>query len=264
MDEQGKSPHLLPTRNMTQNSRQDFLRTVPVQQRIITALDVADADTAVQLARNLGDRGRFVKVGLELYAAAGPEVLRRLQQNGKDVFLDLKYHDIPNTVAGAAGVAASLGAAMITIHAAAGRRALAAAAAALARTGGDPSTRPALLAVTVLTSLNDTELAEVAPSADSLAERIVRLATLAVACGCDGIVCSAADLDFVRPAIGPEPLVVTPGIRPADASLDDQKRVATPAAAMAAGADFLVIGRPITQAADPAAVLQALSREIGD
>jgi len=248
---------------MTQNSRQDFLRKVPVQQRIITALDVPDADTAVQLARDLGDRGRFVKVGLELYSAAGPDVLRRLQQTGKDVFLDLKYHDIPNTVAGAAGVAAALGAAMITIHAAAGRQALAAAATALARTG-DPATRPALLAVTVLTSLNDAELAEVAPSADSLTERIVRLATLAVACGCDGIVCAAADLDFVRQAIGPEPLVVTPGIRPATASLDDQKRVATPAAAMAAGADFLVIGRPITQAANPAAALQALSREIGD
>ena len=151
------------------------MREISAQQRIITALDVADASTAVALAQSLGASGRFVKVGLELYSAAGPEVVQRLQEAGKDIFLDLKYHDIPNTVAGAARVAASLGAAMVTIHAAAGRRALAAAADSLAQAGND-SQRPALLAVTVLTSLNETDLAEMAPSPLSLAERIVSLA----------------------------------------------------------------------------------------
>jgi orotidine-5'-phosphate decarboxylase len=204
----------------------------------------------------------LVKVGLELYSAAGPAVVRQLQAAGKDVFLDLKYHDIPNTVAGAARVAATLGAAMVTVHAAAGRRALTAAADALAR-AGESSRRPALLAVTVLTSLSAAELAEVAPGQESLAERIVRLAQLALASGCDGIVCAAADLDFVRQAIGPAPLVVTPGIRPASAEQDDQQRIATPAAAMAAGADFLVIGRPITRADDPAAALKELAHELG-
>ena len=239
------------------------LRTLPSRQRVITALDVAGADEAVALADRLGPAGGFVKVGLELFSAAGPQVVDRLQARNRRVFLDLKYHDIPNTVAGAARVAARLGVAMCTIHAAAGRPALTAAAEALAAEAPATSgSRPALLAVTVLTSLSAADLAETAPSSDDLAGRIDRLARLAWDCGCDGLVCSAADLPHVRAAVGPEPLVVTPGIRPRGSARDDQQRVATPERAVADGADFLVVGRPITRAADPGAAIAAIAAEI--
>jgi orotidine-5'-phosphate decarboxylase len=236
------------------------LRDIPLRQRIITALDVAGGDAAVTLARKLGPRGLFVKVGLELFSAAGPTVVRQLQECGKEVFLDLKYHDIPNTVAGAARVASILSATLVTVHAAAGRRALSAAAEALHQT--DNQTRPALLAVTMLTSLSEADWEEVAPGPENLQQRVLRLAHLALDSGCDGIVCAAADLNFVRAEIGPEPLVVTPGIRAATATADDQRRIATPAAAAAAGADFLVIGRPITRAADPQTALLEICREL--
>jgi len=239
------------------------LRDLPARRRIITALDVPGQDQALELAGNLGPSGGFVKVGLELFSAAGPAVVRKLQDLERDVFLDLKYHDIPNTVAKAARVAAELGAALCTVHASAGRAALTAAAEALAAAPVGPSgRRPALLAVTVLTSLSPDEMNEVRPSADSLQESVKRLAALAWDCGCDGLVCSAADLPRLRETIGPEPLVVTPGIRPSGAGLDDQRRVTTPAMAVAAGADFLVIGRPITKADDPAAALAAIAAEI--
>jgi len=203
-----------------------------------------------------------VKVGLELFSAAGPPVVTALRGLGRDVFLDLKYHDIPNTVAAAARQASRLGASLCTIHAANGRAALQAAAAALADEPPGPSgQRPALLAVTVLTSLSAADLDEVAPGGGSLADRLARLATLAWESGCDGLVCSAADLPDLRRVLGPEPLVVTPGIRPAAGAADDQKRVATPRQAAAAGADFLVIGRPVTQAPDPAAALAAIAAE---
>ena len=233
-----------------------------MRQRIITALDVSGVEPALALAHKLGPHGLFVKVGLELFSAAGPTVVSQLQACGKKVFLDLKYHDIPNTIAGAARVAASLGAAMVTVHATAGRRALSAAVAALHQT--DIQNQPALLAVTILTSLSEAELNEIAPGPEHIQQRVLRLAHLALECGCDGIVCSAADLKFVRADIGAEPLVVTPGIRSASAATDDQRRIATPAAAAAAGADFLVIGRPITRAADPATALLDISRELPD
>jgi orotidine-5'-phosphate decarboxylase len=240
----------------------DLLRERPQPQRIITALDFSSADEAVTLARQLGPQGSFVKVGLELFSTAGPEVLRLLQDLDKQVFLDLKYHDIPNTVAGAARVAAHLGAAMVTIHAAAGRRALAAAADALAAAAGPGGPRPALLAVTILTSLTREELDEVSPTDGDVADRVERLARLAWEAGCDGVVCAAPDLALLRNAIGSAPLVVTPGIRPAAAGSDDQRRTATPAAAVAAGADFLVVGRPITRAPDPAAALAELGQDL--
>jgi orotidine-5'-phosphate decarboxylase len=237
------------------------LREVPVRRRIITALDVPTGREAVSLAASMGRGDHFVKVGLELFSAAGPEVVERLLAMHRRIFLDLKYNDIPNTVASAARVAADLGAAMCTVHASAGRSALTAAARALAdAAGGGP--RPALLAVTVLTSLSEEELAETSPSPDTLADRIDRLARLAWDCGCDGLVCSAADLPRLRAAVGPEPLVVTPGIRPAGASVDDQHRIATPASALADGADFLVVGRPITRAENPAAALAAIADEL--
>lgn len=238
----------------------DHLRALPPQRRLITALDVPDAPAALALAARLGQAGGFVKVGLELFSAGGPPVVSALRELGRDVFLDLKYHDIPNTVAAAARQAARLGASLCTIHAGNGRAALQAAAAALAEAGPGPGgRRPALLAVTVLTSLGPADLEEVAPGGGSLAERVARLAQLAWDSGCDGLVCSAADLPELRRVVGPGPLVVTPGIRPADGSADDQKRIATPRQAAEAGADFLVIGRPVTQAPDPAAALAAIA-----
>jgi orotidine-5'-phosphate decarboxylase len=240
------------------------LRALPADRRIITALDVPTMDQALGLAERLGTAGGFVKVGLELFSAAGPEIVHRLKERDRDVFLDLKFHDIPNTVAAATRVAATLGASLITMHASNGRAAMTAAAQALAdappasRTGR----RPALLAVTILTSLSQKELGEVSPSLDSLQDRIQRLARLAWECGCDGLVCSATDLTGLRRTLGPGPLIITPGIRPAGAAADDQHRVATPRQALAAGADFLVIGRPITQAPDPGAALRAIAAEM--
>ena len=261
------SPETPDRKTVSAMNRQDLLsalRALPAGRRVITALDVPDADRAVDLAGRLGPNGGFVKVGLELFSAAGPDVVGRLQEIGRDVFLDLKYHDIPNTVAGAARVAAGLGASLCTMHAGNGRAAMAAAAEALAACDRHPVTgrRPALLAVTVLTSLSEREMQEVSPSQDELEDRIGRMADLAWDAGCDGLVCSAADLPRLRKAIGPEPLIVTPGIRPAGASVDDQHRVTTPRQAMDAGADFLVIGRPITKAPDPAAALAAIAAEL--
>jgi len=240
------------------------LRDLPAGRRIITALDVPTMDQALSIAERLGAAGGFVKVGLELYSAAGPEVVHRLKNMDRDIFLDLKYHDIPNTVASAARVAATLGASLCTMHASNGRAAMTAAADALAEAKVDPRTgrRPALLAVTILTSLSEQEMGEVSPSHDTLQDRVQRLARLAWDCGCDGLVCSAADLPGLREALGPEPLIVTPGIRPAGADAGDQHRVTTPRQAMDAGSDFLVIGRPITQAPDPGAALKAIADEL--
>ena len=240
------------------------LRALPPASRIITALDVPGRDEAVRLAAGLGPAGGFVKVGLELFSAAGPDVVADMKAAGRDVFLDLKYHDIPNTVASAARIAARLGASLCTMHAQNGRAAMTAAAEALADAVPDPVTgrRPALLAVTILTSLSEEQLAEAAPSPDRLQDRVERLASLAWECGCDGLVCSAADLPRLREVVGPGPLIVTPGIRPAGADAGDQHRVATPRQAVDAGADFLVIGRPITQADDPAAAIAAIAAEM--
>jgi orotidine-5'-phosphate decarboxylase len=238
------------------------MRTHPPVERVITALDLPTAAEALELARALGPAGRFVKVGLELFSAAGPAVIGSLRELGKEVFLDLKYHDIPNTAAGAARVAARLGAAMLTIHAAAGPRALAAAAEALAAATPAGERRPALLAVTILTSLDQAELDTMLPSPLDLPQRILRLSRVAWEAGCDGLVCAAPDLPGLRQELGAAPLAVTPGIRPAAAAEDDQRRTATPGAALAAGADFLVIGRPITRAADPAAALREIAREL--
>ncbi|MBD3220881.1 orotidine-5'-phosphate decarboxylase [bacterium] len=229
------------------------LRAAPPRERIITALDTGDQESALALAARLGPDAPMVKVGLELFSAAGPAVVAALQARGQRVFLDLKYNDIPNTVASAARIAARLGVAMVTMHAGCGRAAMTAAAEALATAETpDGRPRPALLAVTVLTSLGQDDLDETGPGPDSVLDRVQRLARLAWQNGCDGLVCSAADLPSLRAALGPEPLAVTPGIRPAGAETQDQKRVATPAGAMRDGADFLVVGRPITRAQDPA------------
>ena len=241
----------------------EHLRDLPANRRVITALDVPGQKQALDLAGRLGTGGGFVKVGLELFSAAGPEVVHQLRKMDRNVFLDLKYHDIPNTVASAARRAAALGASLCTMHASAGRSAITAAAGALATAELPPgAVRPALLAVTVLTSLSEEEISEVRPSSDNLQQSVQRLARLAWDCGCDGLVCSAADLPRLREAVGPAPLVITPGIRMAGAAADDQHRVTTPRMAVDAGADFLVVGRPITQADDPAAALAAIANDM--
>ena len=241
----------------------EHLRDVPANLRVITALDVPGQDQAVELAGKLGAGGGFVKVGLELFSAAGPEVVHQMRAMDRNVFLDLKYHDIPNTVASAARQAAAMGASFCTMHAAAGRSAMTAAVEALANADlPKGAVRPALLAITVLTSLSEDEINEVRPSSDNLDDSVRRLAQLAWDCGCDGLVCSAADLPHLRKAVGRKPLVITPGIRMVGSATDDQHRVTTPRMAVEAGADFLVVGRPISKAEDPAAALVAIAKDM--
>ncbi len=238
------------------------LRSLPIDTRVITALDVPDAESALALAASLGDMGRFVKVGMELFTATGPDIVKRLRDLDREIFLDLKYKDIPNTVAGAVTAACRLGVGMMTLHADGGRRMLEAAVAAADQATAEGQRRPALLAVTVLTSLSQDEADEAAPGGGPIPERIVRLAKLARDSGCDGVVCSPKDLPALRHEVGDTLLAITPGVRPAGAAGDDQRRVATPAEAINNGADFLVVGRPITRADDPARALQAISREL--
>lgn len=226
--------------------------------RVIVALDFPDAAAARAFAARLSPAECRLKVGLELYTAAGPALLESLAARGFDVFLDLKFHDIPNTVAGACRSAAGLGVWMMNVHAAGGRRMLEAAREAVE---GVPA-RPLLIAVTVLTSMDATDLGETG-LAGTPGEAVTRYARLAHAAGLDGVVCSPQEAAALRGEHGPSFRLVTPGIRPAQGGGDDQRRVATPAAAVAAGADFLVVGRPVTAAQDPVAALRAINDEIG-
>jgi orotidine-5'-phosphate decarboxylase len=224
--------------------------------RVIIPLDVPTQEEALSLVERLGDRADFYKVGLELYTTAGPDVVRALVDRGKRVFLDLKLHDIPNTVARATAAAAGLGVDLLTVHGAGGASMLE--AAARAREGD-----LRLLAVTILTSLSPDEMRAVwGREIRSVREEVGRLTQLARDAGIDGVVASALEAGWVRTHVGPDFLIVTPGIRPAGSSRDDQNRVATPAEAVAAGSDYLVIGRPITRADDPRAALEAVLREI--
>jgi orotidine-5'-phosphate decarboxylase len=225
--------------------------------RIIVALDFPDANGALALAGRLDPKLCRVKVGKELYTAAGPALVEKLRASGFQVFLDLKYHDIPNTVAAACAAAAALGVWMIDVHALGGRAMMEAARAALAVSGD----RPRLIAVTLLTSMGASDMAEVGLGGSPQAA-VLGLARLAQASGLDGVVCSAREAADLRRQCGKSFTLVTPGIRPADAGQDDQARVATPRAAIAGGADYLVIGRPITRAPDPRAALRAISAEI--
>lgn len=225
--------------------------------RVIVALDYASAAEALALARRLDHRRCRLKVGKELFTVAGPDLVRQLAASGFDVFLDLKYHDIPNTVASACRSAAALGVWMINVHAGGGRSMMQAAREALA---GLPRP-PKLIAVTVLTSMGVDDLRETG-HVEEPRVLVERLARLAAYCGMDGVVCSAQEAPQLRRACGPEFCLVTPGIRPADAAADDQKRIVTPQAAIAGGADYLVVGRPITRAADPLAVLARINAEI--
>jgi len=227
-------------------------------RRVIVALDFPDAEAALECAARLDPALCRVKVGKELFTAAGPDVVLRLRDRGFEVFLDMKYHDIPNTVAGACRAAARLGVWMLNVHASGGGTMLRAARDAVMGLAKPPL----LIAVTVLTSLADAELLQVGFSGTA-AENAVRLAVLAKDCGLDGVVCSAQEAPAMRRAVGRDFLLVTPGIRPF-ASEDDQARVATPVEAFRLGADYLVIGRPITQAPDPPAVLQSINDSLAN
>lgn len=227
------------------------------EPRIIVALDYAAAAPALALAQRLDPARCRLKVGKELFTAAGPALVERLVAAGFGVFLDLKFHDIPNTVAAACRAAAGLGVWMVNVHALGGRAMLTAAAEAVAAAPRPPR----LVAVTVLTSLGARDLLEVGVR-DTPEEAVLRLARLAHDCGLDGVVCSAREAAALRAAHGPGFLLVTPGIRPAWAGAQDQVRIATPAEALRAGASHLVIGRPITQAPDPLAALARIESEI--
>jgi len=218
--------------------------------RIIIALDVPTKEEGIALVSRLKDARTF-KVGLELFTAEGPALFRKLKALRKDVFLDLKLHDIPNTVAGAVRSAFGHGVQMMTIHASGGREMMAKAAEA-ARTAaeGGKNPKPILLGVTVLTSLKGPDLEEVGLTSD-VASQVLRLAGLAKAAGLDGVVCSPQEIEVLRREYGNELVIVTPGIRPVWAAAQDQKRIMTPAEAVAKGADYLVIGRPITGAPSP-------------
>ncbi len=224
--------------------------------RIVVAIDTPNVERAEALASECRSAAA-VKLGLEFFAAQGPSGVRRVGQAGAPLFLDLKLHDIPNTVVGAIRALRPLAPAMLTVHAAGGSAMLASAQAAT-QTYEEP---PALLGVTTLTSLDSDDTAAIGVHG-STSDQVVRLAMLARNAGLAGIVCAPTEAARVRREIGPDFLIVTPGIRPAAAAVQDQKRVATPSAAAAAGADLLVIGRPITGAEHPAEALAAITSEL--
>jgi orotidine-5'-phosphate decarboxylase len=225
--------------------------------RVIVALDMPTAAAAVALADKLSPELCRLKVGKELFTAAGPALIERLMQAGFEIFLDLKFHDIPNTVAGACKAAAGLGVWMLNVHASGGRAMLDAARSAIEQS----NQRPLLIGVTLLTSMGERELRDVGieGTAD---EVVVRLAALAHASGLDGVVCSAQEAALLRARLEAKFLLVTPGIRPGGSALDDQQRVMTPVQAISAGVDYLVIGRPITRAVEPCRVLVEINREV--
>jgi orotidine-5'-phosphate decarboxylase len=240
-------------------------RMEEARKRLIVALDVSSTEAAEEMVRQLEGACQWFKVGLELFAAAGPAVVEALAARGHSVFLDLKFHDIPNTVAGAVRSAAGLGVRMMTVHAAGGPAMLVAARAALDGVA-DP---PQLLAVTVLTSMDEAQL-KATGVRRSPAEQVELLARLGWEAGIRGFVCSPQEVTAVRALTGAEGVLVVPGIRPAGAEApvaspshsDDQKRMATPAFALSAGASYLVVGRPITQAPDPAKAAEAILDEM--
>jgi len=231
--------------------------------RVIVALDFANPMHALALADRLDPHNCALKVGKEMFVVAGPEPVRWMIQRGFNVFLDLKFHDIPNTVAQACAAATRLGVWMLNVHAAGGRAMLTAARRTVDSVAAERGAKPPLLiAVTVLTSLADGDLREQGLT-DGTALQAVKLARMSADCGLDGVVCSAAEAPAMRAAFGPSFRLVTPGIRPAGSARDDQARIVTPEAALAGGADYLVVGRPITQAADPVAALAAINAAIG-
>lgn len=229
-------------------------------KRILVALDYPTADQAMAMAQQLDPNVCRVKVGKELFTRCGPSIVESLQGMGFDLFLDLKFHDIPNTVAKACAAAAELGVWMVNVHASGGRRMMEAAQEAVAKSSSAQQ-RTKLIAVTVLTSMERADLSEIGLDIDPL-DQVKRLAALTQSSGLDGVVCSAQEASALRAQAGVGFELITPGIRPADAEKGDQRRVMTPAEAIAAGSTYLVIGRPITGAADPAAAAIAIQAEV--
>lgn len=225
--------------------------------RLIVALDVPGATQARQIVQSLGETVNTYKIGKQLFTAEGPQLVRELVASGRKVFLDLKYHDIPNTVAEAVRSAAALGVTMLNVHASGGSKMMRAAVEAAAQS----TTKPLVLAVTVLTSLSDADMKEIGVSGNALSQ-VMRLAALARDAGCGGVVASAREAKEIRREMGEGFAIVTPGVRPAGANVGDQSRILTPAEAIAAGATYLVVGRPILQASDPVAAARGIVAEI--
>ena len=228
-----------------------------VKSNVIVALDYDDQHQALALADRLDPTFCRLKVGKELFTAAGPSIVKNLSDRGFDIFLDLKFHDIPNTVAKAIGAAADLGVWMANVHASGGSRMMSAAKKALDSKGSEML----LIGVTVLTSMDASDLEEVGVRRNPSAQ-VLHLAELAKHSGLDGVVCSAQEAKLLKESLGPEFKLVTPGIRLADSAADDQRRILTPADAVALGSDYLVIGRPITQSTDPLATLSEINRSL--
>lgn len=228
------------------------------RERLIVALDVSSAAAAQKIVAAVGDSARYYKVGLQLYTAEGPQIVRDLVASGRQVFLDLKFHDIPNTVASAVKEAAKLGVSMLTVHAAGGGRMLRAAVDAARNTNASPM----ILGVTVLTSLDARDL-DHAGVRGSVVDQVSRLAALAISNGCHGVVASAQEAGILRAELGDDFLIVTPGVRPPGTGHGDQARVVTPAEAIASGATYIVVGRPITEAVDPGAEAREILAQIG-
>jgi orotidine-5'-phosphate decarboxylase len=228
------------------------------RERLIVALDVSSAAAAQKIVAAVGDSARYYKVGLQLYTAEGPQIVRDLVASGRQVFLDLKLHDIPNTVGAAVKEASRLGVSMLTVHASGGTNMLRAAVEA----GRNANISPIILGVTVLTSLDERDL-EHAGVRGNVVDQVSRLAALAIASGCQGVVASAHEAAALRNELGDDFLIVTPGVRPAGSGHGDQSRVVTPAEAIAAGASYIVVGRPITEASDPAAETREILAQIG-
>ena len=227
------------------------------KDRLIVALDVPSATQARQVVQTLGDTVSIYKVGKQLFTAEGPQFVRELVSSGRKVFLDLKFHDIPNTVAEAIRSAARLGVSMVNVHASGGSKMMHAAVEAAAQS----ESKPLVLAVTVLTSLSDSDLQDIGFSGNALSQ-VMRLAALARNAGCGGVVASASEARELRREMGLDFVIVTPGVRAAGAPLDDQSRVLTAAEAIAAGADYVVVGRPILKADQPLAAASEITAEI--
>jgi orotidine-5'-phosphate decarboxylase len=230
------------------------------RRKIIFALDVDRMSDVEKWASLLGDRVGMFKIGKQLFTSCGPEVVRTVRERGGEVFLDLKYHDIPNTVAMATLAAARLGVTLCNLHALGGYEMMAATRQALDRECAGRE-RPRILAVTILTSATEETLKGVGID-HPVPEMVVRLAKLARSAGIDGVVASPQEVPLIREACGADFLIVTPGVRPAFAAVDDQKRIMTPAEAVRSGADYLVIGRPIAAAQDPVAACEVIIDEI--
>lgn len=240
--------------------RRSLIFTEHIMQNspIIVALDFEQQQAALDLVSQLDPRLCRLKVGKEMFTHFGPDFVKQLQQRHFDVFLDLKFHDIPNTVAKAVKAAADLGVWMVNVHASGGSRMMVAAREALTSFGAD---KPALIAVTVLTSMEQSDLTELGIN-QTPAEQVLKLAALTKNSGLDGVVCSAHEASLLKTQFGQDFQLVTPGIRPSFATADDQKRVMTPSEAVIAGVDYMVIGRPITKAPDPLAALHAIYKEL--